>query len=113
LQLTVTISATPHSTRAGRVSRKSSPRRSPAPLKRFPSKPLWIAETGCASTGGDKVEWLRDMDAALRGPLSKVESVTWFEAAKEADWRMMSSAQSATNRQTHLGTLRFYRRGEG
>ena len=87
-----------------------------APLARaakaFPNKPLWIAETGCASTGGDKVEWLRDMDSALRNRLTKVESVTWFEAAKEADWRMVSSAESARAAKRIWGQA-VYRRGEG
>ncbi len=79
--------------------------------KNWPAKPLWIGETGCATTGGDKVRWLRQMDAALRGPLNRVESVTWFEAAKEADWRVMSSVDSAkTARQIWGGD--YYKRGE-
>ena len=77
----------------------------------WPTKPLWIGETGCATTGGEKVKWLRQMDAALRGPLHRVESVTWFEAAKEADWRVMSSVDSAkTARQIWGGE--YYKRGE-
>ncbi len=64
-------------------------------VEKFPNKPIFIAETGCASTGGDKSKWLREMDIALRGKFSRVESVTWFEAAKEADWRMVSSQPSA------------------
>ncbi len=79
--------------------------------KNWPTKPLWIGETGCATTGGDKVKWLGAMDAALRGPFNRVESVTWFEAAKEADWRVMSSVQSAkTARQ--IWNEDYYRRGE-
>lgn len=79
--------------------------------RNYPDKPLWIGETGCSTNGGDKVEWLRGMDKALRGPLSRVESVTWFEAAKEADWRVMSSAASAkTARQIWGGE--YYKRGE-
>ena len=79
--------------------------------RNWPAKPLWIGETGCATTGGDKVAWLRDMDKALRGPLNRVESVTWFEAAKEADWRVMSSLASAkTARQ--IWNADYYGRGE-
>ena len=77
----------------------------------WPDKPLWIGETGCSTNGGDKVAWLRAMDKSLRGPLSRVESVTWFEAAKEADWRVMSSVGSAkTARQIWGGE--YYKRGE-
>ena len=79
--------------------------------KTWPNKPLWIGETGCSTNGGDKVEWLKGMDKSLRGPLSRVESVTWFEAAKEADWRVMSSLASAkTARQIWGGD--YYKRGE-
>ncbi len=61
----------------------------------WPRKPLFISETGCSSTGGDKARWLKEMDAALRTRFSRVESVTWFEAAKEADWRVLSNLNTA------------------
>ena len=79
--------------------------------KTWPNKPLWIGETGCATTGGDKARWLRAMDASLRGPLAKVESVTWFEAAKEADWRVMSSVGAAKTARQIWGS-EYYKRGE-
>ncbi len=80
-------------------------------LQSHPGKPIYISETGCSSTGGDKVAWLRQMDAALRGKLPRVESVTWFEAAKEADWRLVSSPASA-NAAKKIWAAPFYRRGE-
>ena len=79
--------------------------------RNWPDKPLWIGETGCATTGGDKVEWLRQMDKSLRGPFSRVESVTWFEAAKEADWRVMSSLESAKTAR-RIWNADYYKRGE-
>lgn len=80
-------------------------------LRRAPGKPIFIGETGCSSTGGDKARWLRDMDAALRGPFSRIESVTWFEAAKEADWRLVSS-QSSADAARKIWSQTYYRRGE-
>lgn len=80
-------------------------------IQQFPNKPIFIAETGCSSTGGDKARWLRDMDTSLRSKFSRVESVTWFEAAKEADWRMVSS-QSSANEAKKLWGQAYYRRGE-
>jgi hypothetical protein len=59
--------------------------------RKFPNKPVMIGEVGCASVGGDKEAWIRDMDKQLRGPFRKIQGVVWFEAAKEADWRMVSS----------------------
>ena len=80
-------------------------------VKTHPSKPIYISETGCASTGGDKIAWLRGMDAALRNDFPRVENVTWFEAAKEADWRMISSPASA-NTARKIWAAPYYRRGE-
>ncbi len=79
--------------------------------RKFPNKPLMIGEIGCATVGGDKVAWMRDMDKQLRSKFTRVQSVVWFEAAKEADWRMLSSPEStAWSRQ--MWTQRYYRRGE-
>ena len=74
-------------------------------------KPLMIGEIGCATVGGDKARWMRDMDKQLRGPFRKVSGVIWFEAAKEADWRMGSSpATLSAARQIWIKD--HYRRGE-
>ena len=51
-----------------------------------------IGEIGCATVGGNKAHWIADMDKQLRGPFRKFSGIVWFEAAKEADWRMVSSA---------------------
>ncbi|RYG72498.1 hypothetical protein EON80_04110, partial [bacterium] len=79
-------------------------------VKTIPNKPIFIAETGCASTGGDKVKWLREMDRSIRTRFPKVESVTWFEAAKEADWRMISSQGSAAEAKK-IWAQPYYKRG--
>ncbi len=79
--------------------------------RRFPNKPIMIGEIGCASVGGDKVAWIRDMDRQLRGNFKRFQGVVWFEAAKEADWRMMSSPEVlAASRAVFL--RQHYRRGE-
>ena len=55
-------------------------------------KPLMICETGCAEVGGDKAAWIRDLGSELAGPFSKVRGLVWFDADKETDWRIGSSA---------------------
>lgn len=80
-------------------------------VEKFPNQPITIAETGCASTGGNKPKWLREMDETLRGQFNRIESVTWFEAAKEADWRMVSS-QSSADAAKKVWSTPYYRRGE-
>ena len=79
--------------------------------RKFPNKPLMIGEIGCATVGGDKVAWMRDMDKQLRTKFTRVQSVVWFEAAKEADWRMLSSPDAAAWSR-EMWTQRYYRRGE-
>lgn len=75
------------------------------------NKPLMIGEIGCATVGGNKVRWMADMDRQLRGPFRKFASVVWFEAAKEADWRMVSSSDTLQMART-IWRKEYYRRGE-
>lgn len=79
--------------------------------RRFPNKPIMIGEIGCATVGGDKVEWIRDMDRQLRGPFKRFQGLVWFEAAKEADWRMLSSPQVLAASRA-VFSRQHYRRGE-
>ncbi len=80
-------------------------------VSRWPRKPLIVGETGCATTGGDKAKWIRDMDRALKSRFKKFSGVVWFEAEKEADWRM---ANSSVTREASRNVWRqnYYRRGE-
>ena len=60
-----------------------------------PGLPVMVAETASAELGGSKADWVRD----LVGYLSAQQDVTamvWFDHLKEADWRLASSAASAT-----------------
>lgn len=74
-------------------------------------KPLMIGEIGCATVGGDKAKWMLDMDKQLRGAFRKVSGVVWFEAAKEADWRMGSSPATLSAARK-IWIQDHYRRGE-
>ena len=79
--------------------------------KKYPNKPIMIGEVASATTGGDKTKWIQEMDKALRSRFRRVQGVVWFEAQKEADWRMTSSppviaaSRKAWNQD-------YYRRGE-
>lgn len=63
-------------------------------LSALTTRPITIGETGCPEVGGDKAAWIRDMYAALAA-WPQVRGVTWFEYAKETDWRIASSEASA------------------
>ena len=79
-------------------------------IKKFRNKPIMIGEVGCATVGGDKVAWIKEMDVALRRVFTRVEGVVWFEAQKEADWRMISSPGSLAASRA-MWNRDYYKRG--
>lgn len=64
-----------------------------AQLRSLTSKPVYVSETGCPETGGDKAAWIRDMWSWLASH-PEVRGVTWFSFDKETDWRIDSSDAS-------------------
>lgn len=62
-------------------------------LRSFTAKPLVLGEVGCAEAGGDKAAWIADMFAVLDAH-PEVRGFTWFNAAKETDWRVESTQAS-------------------
>lgn len=60
----------------------------------YPNKPIFIAEMGCSSTGGDKAVWIKDMFAQLETQFPKIKTFVWFNINKETDWRF-TNGQSA------------------
>jgi len=57
-------------------------------------KPMFIAEIGCATVGGDKAAWIADMFRAIPQRYPRIAGVSWFNANKECDWRVESSTSS-------------------
>jgi Glycosyl hydrolase family 26 len=72
-------------------------------------KPLMICEVACAERGGDKAAWIRDMGAKLNGRFSKVQALVWFQADKETDWRVNSTARSLSAFRSVVAGPRFSR----
>lgn len=52
----------------------------------YPTKPIIITEVGCASSGGNKKEWVIQFLDALRTHYRAVKGYVWFDSNKEADW---------------------------
>jgi beta-mannanase len=59
-----------------------------------PDKPMVIAEIGCAESGGDKADWIRDAFHQITSHFDKIQAVVWFQIDKECDWRLDSSPAS-------------------
>ncbi|WEK38333.1 MAG: glycosyl hydrolase [Candidatus Pseudobacter hemicellulosilyticus] len=62
--------------------------------KNHPDKPIFIAEMGCSSTGGDKIAWINDMFVQLEKTFPKIRSFVWFNINKETDWRFTETQGS-------------------
>ncbi len=58
------------------------------------SKPIMIGEIASTELGGSKATWIADLAAALPALLPQVRALVWFDANKEQDWRVASSASS-------------------
>jgi hypothetical protein len=54
-------------------------------------KPLMLPETSSAEVGGNKAEWILDMQSALKTNYTAIKAVVWFDINKETDWRVASS----------------------
>lgn len=61
--------------------------------KLAPAKPLFVFETACAPSGGDKSAWLAGLVATSR--IWKLDGVVWFQVSKEVDWRLQTAAEPA------------------
>ncbi|MHC4955296.1 MAG: glycoside hydrolase family 26 protein [Planctomycetota bacterium] len=67
--------------------------------KRYPNKPIMIAETGCApGEDGQRVAWIRDAYAYLHKSRPSVRALVWFHYDKrrenEPDWRIDKTPES-------------------
>jgi beta-mannanase len=72
-------------------------------LRGLTGKPLWIGEVASAEQGGDKAAWIEDMFSSLvQHP--EVRGFTWFDFAKETDWRIGSTTASMTAFRAGLAT---------
>ncbi|RAX15401.1 beta-mannanase [Pseudarthrobacter sp. AG30] len=60
-----------------------------------PGKPVLIAETASSELGGSKATWNTDLVSYLAAQ-PDVMGFVWFHMQKETDWRINSSASSAT-----------------
>ena len=63
-------------------------------VTRLTDKPLLIAETASAESGGNKSQWIRSGFEALKKSFRRIEAVVWFNVQKEADWRIDSSEEA-------------------
>jgi beta-mannanase len=54
------------------------------------NKPVWVAETASAESGGAKSTWITNAFAS-KTLFPKLNTIIWFNTNKETDWRVNSS----------------------
>ena len=70
-----------------------------------PGKPIVVTEVGSAEQGGDKAQWVRKLLDFLQRD-ARVAGFIWFDHAKETDWRLASTPESAAAFAEELGSGR-------
>jgi len=75
-------------------------------LPSLSAKPVVIAEVGCAETGGDKAQWLRDSKVRVTHDYSSLRAVVWFNVDKECDWRVDAATEILTAFRSSWGNHR-------
>ncbi len=65
-------------------------------LASLTAKPMLIAETASAETGGSKAAWIESIPAVIASTMPRVRALIWFDRDKETDWRVNSSQGSLT-----------------
>jgi PA14 domain/Glycosyl hydrolase family 26/CARDB len=61
------------------------------------TKPIMVAETGSAESGGDKDQWIYDAGTTIKTDFPSVEAVLWFDqTGSSAEWPIDSSHHALT-----------------
>jgi hypothetical protein len=79
-----------------------------ATITKLSSKPLMIAEVASAPGPGDKAQWIRHgFMKTIPQDFPRVRAAIWFDAIKEADWRVNSSPASLKAWRKVAGSHRY------
>ncbi len=62
-------------------------------MKRLGPQPIWIAEVGSASDGGNKSRWVRRM-WRVASRWDRLRAIVWFNENKARDWSTASAASA-------------------
>ena len=70
-------------------------------------KPLFIAETSCTESGGNKAQWIADMFEVLPKQFPRIFGLMWFSQSKsfEADWALDTSNDALNAWKTGISAL--------
>jgi hypothetical protein len=66
-------------------------------LRRIGPQPIWIAEVGSASDGGNKAAWVRRM-WRVASRWDRLKAIVWFNEDKARDWSTASAASAFRSR---------------
>lgn len=71
------------------------------------TKPVIIGETASAEQGGNKANWITSAYGPEIDTMPRIVLINWFNANKEKDWRVNSSASSAQAFKNAIANSKF------
>jgi len=81
--------------------------------KKYPGKPVMIAEFGSCEDGGNKANWVKDIPSAMKISMTQVKAMILFDTKKECDWRTTSSKKAEEAYRSILKDPYFLSSSEG
>jgi hypothetical protein len=66
-----------------------------------------IGETASAEQGGSKANWITDALGNGINSMPKIKAIIWFNANKEKDWRIESSATSQNAFKNGISNIKY------
>ena len=72
-----------------------------------PSKPVMLAETGCAPGGGDKPGWITEMFRSIKASYPQIRAIVWNNTHTSADWQLSFPSLSASAFSTGISDPAF------
>ncbi len=69
--------------------------------RKYPTKPIMVAEFASATKGGDKAKWIKDLTNELK-KMPYIKAVLWFDEKKETDWRIESTSSTLAGFKTMI-----------
>lgn len=76
-------------------------------------RPIFVAETGCATVGGDKAAWITEMFRVVPERFPRIRGIGWFNGTRYRDWRIESDARSLWAFRTALRSSAWSDRATG
>ena len=70
-------------------------------------KPVMVSEMGSAEAGGSKANWITNAYGTEVANMPRIKALVWFNANREADWRITSSTTAKNAFRTAVANSKY------